>query len=192
MNRNEAIEKNVSDAITAKPIRFSVKYTQKETINIETTEKVAVHRLLPFLHKEVKSVKTEEKVRDMVNHFEMHPPTLGKMQILSKLYLQLEFDEEALSKSPHVEAMRICEEHTDIICQLMAVSVCRTESELLDDAELTKKADLFKWHCTPEDFSNCLLAMLTQTDYENFMISMRLMKMLRLNKPTEQRASRIE
>ena len=38
--------------------------------------------------------------------YEIHPPTLGKMQILSKLYLQLDIDEKNLAKEPHLEAMR--------------------------------------------------------------------------------------
>ena len=171
MNRDKIIEGSVSDVITAKPIRFSVNCGE-----------LFLYKYLPFLY------KNPNKVKD----FEMYPPTLGKMEILSKLYLQLDFNEEALAKEPHVEAMHVCGTHVDIICRLMAVSICRTESELLNDRELTAKAQFFKWYCTPDDFANCLLALLTQTDYENFMVSMRLMKMWRLNKPTEKRANRIE
>lgn len=171
MNRDKLIEQSVSDAVTAKPIRFSITYGEK-----------FLYKYLPFLYKRNKKIE----------NFEIHPPTLGKMQILSKLYLQLEFDEDALEKEPHIEAMRVCETHTDIVCQLMAVSVCKTDKELLSDKCISKKAEFFKWYCSPDDFSSCLLALLSQVDYSAFITSIRLTKMLRLNKPTEKRASRIE
>lgn len=152
MKKETIIEHNVSDAITQKPIRFSV---------------------------------GKEK-------FSIYPPTLGKMQVLSKLYLQLEIDEKALAEAPHKEAMRICEGRTDIVCQLMAVATFRTEDELLDDEKITERANLFKWSCYPEDFSTCLLAILSQVDYSNFMSSIRLTEMLRQNKPNIKGAVRVE
>lgn len=151
MQKN-TVEKSVSDAITQKPIRFSI---------------------------------GEHK-------FEIYPPTLGKMQVLSKLYLQLEIDEEQFSEEPHREVMRICEDRTDLICQLMAVATLRTESELLDDEKIAERAGFFKWNCYPEDFGTCVLAILTQVDYSNFMLSTRLTQMLRQNRPSIEGAVRVE
>lgn len=125
--------------------------------------------------------------------FEIHPPTLGKMQILSKLYLQLEIDEEALADEPHLEAMRLCEKKTDVVCEIMAVATINSKEELLDDANVRERAEFFKWNCLPPDFGTCLLAILAQVDYENFMTSIRLTKTLRQNKPTaKKRAVRVE
>ena len=125
--------------------------------------------------------------------YEIHPPTLGKMQILSKLYLQLEIDEKALAKEPHLEAMRVCESKTDIVCQLMAVATLKSKDELFNEGLLKERAELFKWNCYPQDFGTCLLAILAQVDYENFMTSIRLTKTLRLNKPTaKKRAVQVE
>jgi len=137
------IEKNVSDAMTEKPIKFSVG-TRK---------------------------------------FRIYPPTLGKMQILSKYYLLLEIDEEALMEEPHVEAMRVCETKTDVVCSLMAIAVLNKKEELLDDDKVQEISDFFKWNTQPTDFSTCLLALLTQIDYVNFISSIRLTKILRQNKP---------
>ena len=128
----------------------------------------------------------------MVRDFEIHPPTLGKIEILSKLYLQLDLDESALQQEPHLEAMRVCEVHTDTVCRLMAISVSKTQQELFNESEINEKAEFFKWHCMPQEFANCLLALLTQVDYTNFMTSIRLTKMLRQNKSTEKRADSIE
>lgn len=125
--------------------------------------------------------------------FEIHPPTLGKMQILSKLYLQLEIDEKALAEEPHLEAMRVCESKTDVVCEIMSVATINSKDELLDDAIVKDRAEFFKWNCLPPDFGTCLLALLAQVNYENFMTSIRLTKTLRQNKPTaKERAGRVE
>lgn len=125
--------------------------------------------------------------------FEIHPPTLGKMQILSKLYLQLEIDEDALMESPHLEAMRLCNSKTDVVCEIIAVATFNQKEDLLDNDKICERAEFFKWNCLPPDFGTCLLAILTQVDYENFMTSIRLTKILRQNAPIEpKRANRVE
>jgi len=115
--------------------------------------------------------------------FSIHPPTLGKMQILSKYYLMLEIDEKALTNEPHLEAMRVCEAKTDIVCQLMAVATFQKKDDLLDDEKIQERADFFKWNTEPADFSTVLLALLTQVHYENFISSIRLTQTLRQNAP---------
>lgn len=140
-NREKIIEMAVSDAITEKPITFTL---------------------------------GEDK-------FSIYPPTLGKMQILSKYYLMLGIDEEALGNEPHLESMRICREKTDIVCQLMATATFHTREDLLDDEKIQQRADFFKWNTRPDDFTTILLALLTQVHYENFISSIRLTKILRQN-----------
>lgn len=125
--------------------------------------------------------------------YEIHPPTLGKMQILSKLYLQLDIDEKAFSDKPHKESMRICESKTDAVCEIMAVATLQTKEELLDESKVKERATLFKWSCKPQDFATCIMAILTLIDYENFITSIRLTKILRQNEPTaKKRAGRVE
>lgn len=124
--------------------------------------------------------------------YKIEPPTPGKMQILSKLYLQLDIDENALNDEPHLETMRICETKTDVVCEIMAVATLNTKEELLDDSVVKKRAYLFKWGCHPSDIAVCIRAMLVLIDYENFITSIRLTKIFRQNKPTAKRAGRVE
>lgn len=145
-------EQAVSDAITQKPIKMTVKGKK----------------------------------------FTIAPPTLGKMQLLSKLYLQLDIDENALSEQPHIEAMRVAETKTDIICRIMAIATFNTPKELMDDELVAERAEFFKWNCGTGDFSTCLLTILTQVNYSNFMTSIRLTEMLRQNKPNSMGAVRVE
>ncbi|MDD3404975.1 MAG: hypothetical protein PHH23_01735 [Paludibacteraceae bacterium] len=115
--------------------------------------------------------------------FEIFPPTLGKMQILSKHYLMLDIDETAFEESPHIEAMRICVDKTDIVCEIMAVAVSSSKQELFDNDRIKGLTEFFKWNANPKDFSTVILAILTQVDYVNFISSIRLTKTLRQNEP---------
>lgn len=115
--------------------------------------------------------------------FTINPPKLGKIEVLSKYYLMLEIDEKAFADEPHLESMRICEAKTDVVCTMMAVATFDSKEDLLNDEKIKERADFLKWNTYPKDFASVVLALLTQTDYEGFIISIRLTKMLRLNKP---------
>ena len=138
--------------------------------------------------------KTEQAVSDAITErplkfkvgkrmFVVNPPTLGKMQVLSRYYLDLDIDDEMLGRKPQVESMRVCESKTDVVCRLMAVATFSKREDLLDEVKIEELADYFKWHCKPSDFSAVLLAILSQVHYENFISSIRLAATLRQNKP---------
>lgn len=150
----------------------------------------------PFLFSTImnENIRTEIAVSDAITEkplvfkvkkqtFKVCPPTLGKMQVLSKYYLMLELDDEKLGKSPHIESMRVCESHTDIVCRLMAAATFDTKEDLYDDSKIEERAEFFKWNCKPSDFSTIILAILTLVHYENFISSIRLAATLRQNKP---------
>ncbi|MDR1161271.1 MAG: hypothetical protein LBK45_02935 [Tannerellaceae bacterium] len=136
-----------------------------------------------FIEMAVSDAVTEKPIRFNIgkHKFSIHPPTLGKMQILSKYYLMLEIDENALGDEPHLEAMRVCESKTDIVCTLMAIATFREKEDLLNAEKIAERAEFFKWNTDPTDFSTILLALLTQVHYENFINSIRLTKTLRQN-----------
>ncbi len=135
----------------------------------------------------VTDAMTEKPLKFQVGkrRFTVKPPTLGKMQVLSKYYLALDIDDEKLGRFPHTESMRVCESKTDVVCRLMAVSTMDERDDLLDDEKVQELADFFKWHCKPSDFSTVILAILTQVKYENFIASIRLASTLRQNKPKQ-------
>lgn len=79
--------------------------------------------------------------------------------------------------------MRVCEDKTDIVCRIMAIATTEEREQLLDDNYISNLADFFKWNAEPKDFSNILLIILALINYENFMNSIRLTKLLRQNEP---------
>jgi|GEM_PF-1018358 len=180
----------VSDALTEKPIEFSISVEEE----VSSTEERKVKKPFLFLFKRGKREQIPVKKKEVVERkFVVNPPTLGKMQVLSKYYLMLDLDETALEERPHIECMRVCEEKTDIVCTLMAVATMDGKDDLLNDAKIKERTDFFKWSTKPQDFATIILAVLTQVDYVNFMNSIRLTKLLRTNKPNnEDSASRVE
>ena len=124
--------------------------------------------------------------------YKIAPPCFGKMQILSKLFLDLDFDEEQLKANPEKEVMRLSVEKTDKVCELIAVATFNTKEELMDESKIEERAQLIKWEGKPNDFSIVVLAILTQIDYTNFITSITLTKMLRLNKPSTKETEVVE
>lgn len=174
----------VSDAMVEKPIRFTVTYTETVTPPAGGMLRKIRARL---------GMKAKAREVEKTRPFVINPPCLGKMQLLSKCYLALDIDDKALGKNPETETMRICEEKTDAVCDLMAVAVQNSREDMLDDAKIRADSDFFRWHSSPADFSTVVMAILTQIDYVNFINSIRLTKILRQNKPREkQGAGRIE
>ena len=117
--------------------------------------------------------------------YSIFPPTLGKLQILSKLFLNLDLNFDSLKLDPATEIFKCCKDKTDILAEIMAVSVLKTKEELLNNDLISQKKDLFLWNTTPEDFSIIVGAILMQIDLTNFSNSIRLTRLFRLNEPKE-------
>lgn len=143
MEKEKFIEMAVSDAVTEKPIEFSVGRRK----------------------------------------FKIYPPTIGKMQILSKYFLMLDIDEARLEEEPQLEAMRICESKADIVVELMACATFNEKEDLLNDKKIKDLSEFFKWNSKVTEFQIILLSLLAQMQYENFITSIRLTETLRQNKP---------
>lgn len=143
MEIDKEIEIAVSDAVTEKPIEFTV-----------------------------------DKKK-----FKIYPPSIGKMQILSKYFLMLDINEERLQEEPISEAIRICETKMDIVSEMMACATFKEKEDLLDDKKIKDRAEFFKWNSSQTEFQIVLLSLLAQMQYENFITSIRLTEILRQNKP---------
>lgn len=115
--------------------------------------------------------------------FTIKPPKMGKLQILSRYLLQLDLNEKALEETPVTEAMRVCNEKTDIACELMAAAVCNRQEELENEDYRKELTEFFRWNADAKDFGALVLAVLVQNDYAKFAASVRLTKSFRINRP---------
>lgn len=160
-------EKRAIGAIIDKPFEFAVEY------------KKSVRK--PFFLALFSKEKHKEVVKE--RKFTITPPTIGKMNMLSGCFLAMNIDEDALSKEPIKEAMRVCEENGDMVCRMMAISVLSRKEDLMDEEKINELIDFFKWNSNPTDYSAIVLILLSQIDYVNFINSIRLTRTLRLSSP---------
>ena len=79
----------------------------------------------------------------------LYPSTLGKMQILKNLYLSMDVNMELLAINPLVETLRICQEKTESVCQVIAYSTFNDRKSILD---MDMVFDTFPKKIYPFDF----------------------------------------
>lgn len=147
-----------------------------------------------LIEQHVSDAMTEKPIALRIGdkEYKIAPPSFGKMQILSKLFLELDFDEKTLQENPETEVMRLAVEKTNLVCRLIAVATFNTKEDLMDDDKIAERAELIKWEGKPNDLSIVVLAILTQIDYSNFITSITLTKTLRLNKPSDKETEVVE
>ena len=182
MDRKETMEQYVADAIAEKPLQFSI--TRMVEVDTERTEEGRRPlRYLPFIRRKVQFQVFAKEKKPKVFYYSINPPTLGKMQILSNLYLELEINDKDLNDNPTTTMMEICAKKTDTCARMMAVATLSTKGEVLDDKLIAERADIFKWACSPDDMAKVIVALISHSHYGNFLNSIALTKILRQNEP---------
>ena len=89
----------------------------------------------------------------------LYPSTLGKMQILKNLYLSMDVNMELLAINPLVETLRICQEKTESVCQVIAYSTFNDRKSILDMEKVRRRARLFQDEFKQYSFKSLLLAL---------------------------------
>ena len=105
----------------------------------------AFHTMEKLIEMSVADAVTEKPIEFGVGRrkFKMHPPTIGKMQILSKYFLMLDIDEARLEEEPQLEAMRMCESKADVVVELMACATFKEKEDLLNSEKDKRKSRIF-------------------------------------------------
>ncbi len=112
------------------------------------------------------------------------PPTFGKLQVMSRELLAMDFDEEKLKKDPYKESLRLCIEKTQAVCRFLAVVVLNSKEDLLNEESINDKANEIKWSSNVLELVPTVARLMTQLDCANFTTSIALMRTLDLNKNT--------
>ncbi|MBO6117378.1 MAG: hypothetical protein J6P44_02420 [Bacteroidales bacterium] len=180
MKKEDLTAIRMADVITEKALEFSIDYSTMEKIKPNSLFK----RLFSKINPKYQSVTKQRK-------FKVFPLQLGRLQLLSKIYLQLEIDEKAWKEKPEIEIWRVCNEKTDLICRFIAIAVTKDKSDVMNEDYLNEVIEFIKTNCTPQDFVQVMLMILQQIDLVNFTNAMLLMKLLRLNEPKQKKAKSI-
>lgn len=98
----------------------------------------------------------------------LYPSTLGKMQILKNLYLSMDVNMELLAINPLVETLRICQEKTESVSQVIAYSTFNDRKSILDMEKVLRRARLFQDEASVEDLATILTIILSSDKIEEF------------------------
>ena len=100
--------------------------------------------------------------------YSIHPPTLGKTQILKNLYLSLDINAQLLSLNPLAEAIRISRENPDVVCQIIAYSTFNDKNSIMNTEKVFQRAKTLKEHLTTEDLATLLSLILSNDKTDEF------------------------
>lgn len=100
--------------------------------------------------------------------YALYPPTLGKIQLLKKIYLSLELDSVVLGENPLIGIMEICKEHPDSVCRLIAYSTFSDKTSILDVKKVYRRASFFRANTSVEDQATILSIIFSIDKTEDF------------------------
>lgn len=89
--------------------------------------------------------------------FFIYPITLGKTYLLAPLYESLEINKELAQTDPTLEMLRTVEEHTDLVCKIIAYHTFDKREDLLNVTKIEKRADFFKTACDISDLTKIIM-----------------------------------
>lgn len=118
----------------------------------------------------VSDALTETPVRFRIGkkEFSIYPPTLGKTQILKKLYLDLDVNAGLLALNPLAETMRVCREYPDIVCRIISYSTFSDKRSLLNVEKVYQRAAFFKESASMEDLATLMSVIFSSDKTEEF------------------------
>lgn len=118
----------------------------------------------------VSDALTETPVRFRIGkkEFSIFPPTLGKTQILKKLYLDLDVNAGLLALNPLAETMRVCREYPDIVCRIISYSTFSDRKSLLNVEKVYQRAAFFKESASMEDLATLMSVIFSSDKTEEF------------------------
>ena len=181
----------VSDAMIQKPIEFSIDVIETKLVKKVKEERRFKFGIFPYTHKE--EYEVEEQILSK-KEYKVFSPTLGKQQLLAKAFLKLDLDLNFFDEDPATALFKCCSDHTDVMAEIMAISVFHKKDDLLNTNLIQETAEFFKWHCNAQDFSIIVGSILAQIDLSNFSNSIRLTRLFRINAPKKRNggANRVE
>lgn len=118
----------------------------------------------------VSDALTETPVRFRIGKrdFSIYPPTLGKTQMLKKLYLELDINAGLLALNPLAETMRVCKEYPDIVCRIISYSTFADRKNLLNVEKVYQRASFLKDNTSVEDLATILSVIFSSDKTEEF------------------------
>lgn len=98
----------------------------------------------------------------------LYPSTLGKMQILKNLYYTIDVKMDLLVINPLAETLRVCQEHTEAVCRIIAYSTFDDKKNILDSDKVYRRALFIRDNLSLEDMATILSVIFSIDKTEDF------------------------
>ena len=174
MKEKDMIASQMADMMTETATEFSIQYEKTENLVVKSVFK----RLFFKKRKNTHGKKKERK-------FLVFPPSLAKMELFSKIIVQLDINEQAWKENPSNEVWRCCNKKTDLICRFIATAVTKDRKDLINEKYMRELTEFIKYNGTAEDFVKIFLIILQQIDLVNFTNAMLLTRLYKINEPKQ-------
>lgn len=153
MEKRKDIEQIMDEALVDKPTEFTLELTREK-----------------------KNIWGKTRRKTYKRKYVLYPPTMGKIRALSALLRDIEIDEQALAADPMKEGLRIAEEYTPKVAEVIATALRNTKAEITDKAGIEKDAKFLLWNARPESMATLLLIAIAQSDFQSLVSLIRLSK----------------
>ena len=100
--------------------------------------------------------------------FNLYPPSLGVVQILQRLYRELNINDELVNINPYLEAARLAKEKPEVSCRILAYSVFKDKENILNESKIVDLAKFFESNLAVEDIASLLLHILKNDETEEY------------------------
>ena len=101
--------------------------------------------------------------------FSLYPVTLGKLYLLKRLTDTLGIDIHNVSLNPYLEAIRLCAEKRDTVCELIAYHTFNRKRDLFDTEKIRHRAGFFNKSLDNEELAQLLVTALSGYDLNAFL-----------------------
>ena len=98
--------------------------------------------------------------------YNLYPITLGKSYLIQRLVSNLGINAANVQISPFLEALRLCNDHTDTVARIIAYNTIKDKETLFDEKFVSEIVEHFKETLEKEDMAKLMLYILTSDKVE--------------------------
>ena len=99
----------------------------------------------------------------------IYPLTLGKQMLLSRLYSQLQIDQDSIVTNTIEEVLNICSTNKELVCRILAYHTLSKKSEVLDIQLVNKRTKYLSKHLDTADLAKLAFYILQDNRINDFL-----------------------
>lgn len=112
--------------------------------------------------------------------FEIQQPYLGVLDMINRIFLDIEFNEKEITENPLTETKKLVI-HSRKLAEVIAIVILGSKWKIRLFAKVLGR--YFLWRITPDNLLQITLGISQMSNLENFIVSIRLMSRIRTTAP---------